>query len=155
MEYVERRLFRCSLGILFFEWALNLEICLCLLLMYNLIDPLYFSFEMKSAALINSQYCVCAYFQRDYALETLIARVLVEGYTNIWLAYAMKIFCFIQKIVLNWFSLWFLKLVYSSLCFQFSADYVKCKIREKSLVICFMFRTQIFICKLLLAPSAV
>lgn len=70
---------------------------------------------MESAALINSQYYVCAYFQRDYALETVIAQILVEGYTNVWLACAMKMFYFIQKIVLNWFSLWFMKLVCSSL----------------------------------------
>lgn len=56
-------------------------------------------FEIRNAALINSQYCVSAYFQRDYALETVIAEVLVEGYTNVWRAYAIKMFYFVQKIV--------------------------------------------------------
>lgn len=73
------------------------------------------------------------YLQRDFALKTMIAETLVEGYTIIWLAYAMKMFCFIQKLVLNWFSLWFLKLVCSGLHFQFSTDYVECKIRETTL----------------------
>lgn len=156
MKYIERRIFRCSLGIPFYwmssEFGNNLFL---LLLLYNLIDPLYFSFVWNEECCIDEFTVLCAYFQRDYALETIIAQVLVEGYTNIWLACALKMLCFIQKRLLNWFSLWLMKLVCSSLCFQFSADYVKCKIKETSLVICCMFRTQIFICKWLLAPSAI
>lgn len=60
---------------------------------------IFLLFEVKSAALINSQYCVSEYFQRDYALETVIAEVLVEGYRNVWHAYAIKMFYFVQKIV--------------------------------------------------------
>lgn len=85
----------------------------------------------------------------------MIAQVLVEGSTIVWLAYAMKMFYFIQKLVLNWFSLWFLELVCSGLRFRFSAGYVECKIRETSLVVCYMYRTQVFVCKLLLTPSGI
>lgn len=71
--------------------------------------------------------------------------VLVEEYTIIWLTYAMKMFCFIWKLVLNWFSLWFLKLVCSGLYFQFSADYLECEIRGTSLIISYMYKTGFYL----------
>ena len=127
---------------------MNLETLfyLCLLLMHNLIGPLYFSFVQNEECCINKFTVVCMYIPLK-RLCSKIAQVLVEGYTIIWLAHAMKMFCFIWKPVLNWFSLWFLKLVCSGLRFQFSADYVEYKIRETRLVICCMYGTQGFICK--------
>lgn len=52
--------------LLFIGWAVNLEICLCLLLLYNLTDSLYFSFvwNEKCCSAKFTVVCMCILSKR-------------------------------------------------------------------------------------------
>lgn len=112
-----------------------------------------FTLVQQICAFVQDEECciakftvVCMYISaKRLCSRSCNSIVLVEGYAVIWLTYAMKMFYFIRKLVLNWFSLWFLKLVCSDLRFQFSTDYLECEIRGTSLVISCMYRTGFYL----------